>query len=473
MSAVFSQTIRQAAVLRWALRTSERRALLLFADILAASAAVVLATWLSGVRFSGTYPQAKVMWWLGLVLGWVLLNLSLYDVRQAASWRATGRAILAAAAVFLVAYLVIFFFSPRGLLPRLFILYYLGGAVIFTLLCRLGYIAAFVVKPYQRRALIAGAGWAGETILKALVEDPINHNNVLGFVDDDARKRGTIIGGVPILGDHRRLLQNVRALQISEIVLAVTGEIQGEMFQALLDCQAQGISVVRMSALYEQITGRVPIDHLEADWMTTSFAEAVHPDWLTEMGERLLNTIGAVLGLIVLAGLFPWIAAAIWLETGSPILYRQVRAGRGGRPFTLYKFRTMVVDAEADGQPRWADEDDARVTRVGWFLRRTRLDETPQFWNVLRGDMSLVGPRPERPEFIATLEKEIPFYRARLSVQPGITGWAQVNYGYGATVAGAAVKLQWDLYYIKHQSLWLDWLILVRTVGVVLGFTGT
>lgn len=477
MSAIFSQTMRQSAALRWALRTSERHALLLFVDILAASAAVVLAAWLwavtSGESFSLAYLHSKLSWWTGLVLAWVLLNLSLYDVRQAASRRATGRSILAAAAVFLAAYMVIFFFAPRGLLPRLFILYYSVGAVIFTLVWRLGYIAAFVVKPYQRRALIVGAGWVGETILKALLEYQSEQYTVVGFIDDEASKHGDAVGSHRILGDHRHLLQIARTLRVSEIILAITGEIQGGMFQALLDCQAQGIEVVRMSALYEQITGRMPIEHLEADWMTTSFAEAIHPDWLTAAGRRLLDVVGALLGLIVLAGFFPLIAAAIWLETGSPILYRQVRAGQGGRPFRLYKFRTMVVDAEADGQPRWADEDDARVTRVGWLLRRARLDEAPQFWNVLKGEMSLVGPRPERPEFIAELEKEIPFFRARLAVKSGITGWAQVNYGYTATIADAAVKLQWDLYYIKHQSLWLDLLILVRTVWVVLGFRGT
>jgi lipopolysaccharide/colanic/teichoic acid biosynthesis glycosyltransferase len=171
--------------------------------------------------------------------------------------------------------------------------------------------------------------------------------------------------------------------------------------------------------------------------------------------------------------LLPFIAAAIKLESPGPVFYRQMRAGQGGRPFQLLKFRTMIAGAEADGQARWARAIDARVTRVGRLLRRTRLDELPQLFNVLRGDMSLIGPRPERPELIAVLEQEIPFYRARLLVKPGLTGWAQVNYGYGRSVEDARVKLEYDLYYIKQQSIWLDLVILFRTVEVVLGMKGS
>jgi lipopolysaccharide/colanic/teichoic acid biosynthesis glycosyltransferase len=166
------------------------------------------------------------------------------------------------------------------------------------------------------------------------------------------------------------------------------------------------------------------------------------------------------------------IAPAIWLDSGRPILFGQRRMGRGGAPFKLIKFRTMAQDAEADGPPRWAGRRDPRVTRVGRFLRRTRLDELPNVVNVLRGEMSLVGPRPERPEFVAQLEREIPFYRTRLLVRPGLTGWAQVNYPYGDSVHGALEKLEYDLYYVKHRSLFFDLWILVRTVGTVVALRG-
>ena len=169
----------------------------------------------------------------------------------------------------------------------------------------------------------------------------------------------------------------------------------------------------------------------------------------------------------------PFVALAIYLESPGPIFYSQGRVGRAGRTFQLIKLRSMVPDAEQDGQARWAEEKDKRVTRVGRFLRRTRLDELPQCLNVLRGEMSLIGPRPERPEFVTRLQKRIPFYRSRLAVRPGLTGWAQVNYHYGSSVEDALVKLQYDLYYIKHKSLYLDLLILLKTIGVVLSFQDT
>jgi len=175
---------------------------------------------------------------------------------------------------------------------------------------------------------------------------------------------------------------------------------------------------------------------------------------------------------VVFGALLPWISLAILLESGTPILFRQARLGRGGQSFKVLKVRTMQKDAEADGEAHWAEERDPRTNLVGRVLRRTHLDEFPQFWNVFTGQMSLVGPRPERPELVKELERQIPFYRARLLVKPGITGWAQVNYGKGASVEGSAEKLEYDLYYIKHRGWLLDLWIILRTIGRVVGLQG-
>ncbi len=188
--------------------------------------------------------------------------------------------------------------------------------------------------------------------------------------------------------------------------------------------------------------------------------------------KRVIDVAGGMAGLLVYLALLPWTALAVFLDTGRPIFYRQARMGQAGRVFHLTKLRTMRRDAEADGAAQWASAVDPRTTRVGRILRRTHLDEFPQFWNVVLGDMSLVGPRPERPELVAELEKKVPFYRARLLVRPGITGWAQVSYGKGASLEGSAEKLEYDLYYIKHRSLWLDLWILARTFGSILRFRG-
>jgi exopolysaccharide biosynthesis polyprenyl glycosylphosphotransferase len=252
----------------------------------------------------------------------------------------------------------------------------------------------------------------------------------------------------------------------------MTGEVSGGTFKALIQSLAQGISVVRMTSLFEQVTGRVPITHLDAESMVASFVDKVRPNNWFYFWKRTLDLTGAVIGLMAVLILLPVIAIVIAVESSGSVLYRQTRLGKQGLPFQIVKFRTMVADAEGDGQPRWAHPDDKRVTRLGRFLRRSRVDEIPQLWNVLKGEMSLVGPRPERPEFISTLEKKIPFYRARLVVKPGITGWAQINFRYGSTVNDAAVKLEYDLYYVKHQSIWLDLLIMARTAGVIIGMAG-
>ena len=227
-----------------------------------------------------------------------------------------------------------------------------------------------------------------------------------------------------------------------------------------------------MSQVYEDVLRRVPVRHLESGWLFSSFVEAVRSKDASQIAKRTLDLFGAGVGLVTLAALTPIIMLAIWLDSGRPVFFRQRRVGRGGAPFNLIKFRTMVQDAEAGGPPRWAEHRDPRVTRVGRFLRWTRLDELPNVVNVLRGEMSLVGPRPERPEFVAQLEREIPFYRTRLLVRPGLTGWAQVNCPYGDSVDGAVEKLEFDLYYVKHRSLFFDIWILVRTVGTVVALRG-
>ena len=472
-----STAYKDTSLPHWGLRLSERRVLLIAGDALCASLGLLFALWLwtltSGAHFSLDYLGSKIIWYVVLVPAWLLLTSSLYDLRRAAFWSTTLAGLLSAAGVGLVLYGLIYFAAPLGLLPRLVVLYFVVATMGLEWAWRLFYIRVFVSTHFQRRALVIGAGWAGQAIIHALSEFQAWHYNVVGIIDDDPQKRGQTIEGVPVIGGHEHLLAAAHAEQVSELILAVTGEVRGELFQALLDCQTHGYPLVRVLGLYEQITGRVPIEHLEADWLVTSFMERVRLDSIFLVAQRLLDLAGGLVGLALLALVLPGVGLAIRLESPGPIFYRQMRAGRGGRPFRLLKFRTMVDSAEADGQARWAKAGDARVTRVGRFLRRARLDELPQVWNVLRGNMSLVGPRPERPELITLLEQKIPFYRARLLVKPGLTGWAQINYGYGRSVDDAQVKLEYDLYYIEHQSLWLELIILFRTIAVVLGMKGS
>ncbi|MCZ8101468.1 MAG: TIGR03013 family PEP-CTERM/XrtA system glycosyltransferase, partial [Burkholderiales bacterium] len=266
---------------------------------------------------------------------------------------------------------------------------------------------------------------------------------------------------------HDGLRHTVEELRVSEIVVAVRERRGGVLpLRRLLDCRLRGIKVMDLQSFYEREQGVLHIDNMRASWMI--FGNGFGQSFTRDVVKRLFD-VGVSLALIVLTLPLLLVAMiAIVIESGMPILYTQERVGEGGRRFRIVKLRTMVQNAEADGKPRWAGLRDARITRVGACLRRTRIDELPQLWNVLRGDMSFVGPRPERPYFVEQLTEKIPFYDVRHSVKPGVTGWAQVRHTYTSTVEEGMVKLQYDLYYVKNHSLFLDLMILVETVQVVL-----
>ena len=234
----------------------------------------------------------------------------------------------------------------------------------------------------------------------------------------------------------------------------------------LLDCRLNGIRVLDLASHFEKTLGQIRLDSLYAGWLI--FGEGFSQGAVRSLVKRVFDISASLILLIVAAPVMVVTALAIGLETGFPLLYRQERVGYNGRLFNVIKFRSMRQDAEKHGKPVWATSSDDRVTKVGRIIRKLRIDELPQLYCVLKGDMSLVGPRPERPFFVDQLTREIPFYAVRHSVKPGLTGWAQVCYHYGASTEDAAAKLQYDLYYVKNHSLFLDLVVLFETVGVVL-----
>jgi exopolysaccharide biosynthesis polyprenyl glycosylphosphotransferase len=349
---------------------------------------------------------------------------------------------------------------------------FLFTAVILTLGWRLLYIRVFTAPQFMRRVLLFGGGKSGTVLLHSFNQLDPKPFYMIGIIDDDPQKMGQEIKGYPVLGNGAELLDLIRERQISDIIVAITGEIQGRSFQALLDAQEMGVDIIRMPVAYEDLNHRVPIRILEADWILRSFVDETGVSGVYHLGKRILDIIGALIGIGLLLLLLPCVSLATLLDSGWPIFYLQTRLGRSGKPYKIIKFRTMRQDAEQDGEPQWASENDERITRVGRVLRKTHIDEVPQFINVLRGEMSLVGPRSERPKLVEQLQEEVPFYRARLLVKPGLTGWAQVNYGYPETIEGTIDKLEYDLYYIKHRSLLLDLRIIFRTPDVILGLRG-
>jgi exopolysaccharide biosynthesis polyprenyl glycosylphosphotransferase len=464
----------------WRLRPSEQRALLILGDLLMAALALLVGIyfWFAGdawlKKFSLEFFRLRVQYWFYLLPGaWMLLLLEIYDLHRAANWSRTLRTVILAGLVAGLAYLLIYFTADEpGRVNRRAVAVFIVLAMLLTLLWRWIYIRLITSQGNQRRVLVVGAGGNGRTlaeIYKALKPAPFN---LVAFIDDDPEKVGQDVEGFRILGGSDKLLRFIDEMNITEVVVSITGEMQGETFQTLLDVQERGIEVIRMATLYEELLGRVPIHHLESDWIIRSFLDEARSGSFFEIGKRFLDIIGSIIGLLILVIILPFLTVAIVIDSGWPIFYRQERLGRGGREFKIIKFRTMRQDAETEGNPQMAGENDPRITRVGNFMRVTRLDEVPQFWNVLRGEMSIVGPRAERAQWVATFQREIPFYRARLLVKPGISGWAQINYGYASTVEDTAVKLEYDLYYIKHRSVVMDLIIILRTISTVLGRKG-
>jgi exopolysaccharide biosynthesis polyprenyl glycosylphosphotransferase len=315
----------------------------------------------------------------------------------------------------------------------------------------------------QRRVLVVGAGNGGAELVQELALGDTGPFRSVGLVDDDYEAEQ--LAGVPV---HGRLDDLGAVVQAQRPDIVVLADDRPEAIGQLLDVASVGFKIVAPAEFHEHAFGRVPVRTLTPAWFT-SVLHLYHRPY-TRIAKRALDVVVALLGLLATAWAFPLLALVV-SRTPGPVIFRQVRLGRGGKPFTIYKFRTMREDAEASGAV-WAAKSDPRVTRAGAFLRLTRLDELPQLWNVLRGDMSIVGPRPERPEFLEELENAVPYWTRRHLVKPGITGWAQVRRGYTADAEGTADKLSYDLWYLRHRSLLLDLAICVKTVSTLVTGAG-
>jgi exopolysaccharide biosynthesis polyprenyl glycosylphosphotransferase len=317
----------------------------------------------------------------------------------------------------------------------------------------------------RRRTLLVGTGAGGVDLLEDVSLAPRLPFDVVGVVDDE--RKTDQVAGVPVCGAVEALAEIVERLRPQLVVLA-SADCRDDALDRLVGVGHLGFSVVDLPEFYEYAFGRLPVRSLTPQW----FISIVHlyRRRYPTLAKRTFDIVVAGTALLLVAPLLPVIALLV-RRTPGPIVFRQTRLGEGGAPFTIYKFRTMREDAETDGAV-WAAEHDPRVTAVGRILRRTRLDELPQLWNVLLGDMSIVGPRPERPEFVAELEAEVPFWRRRHLVKPGVTGWAQVRRGYTADAAGTGDKLSYDLWYLRHRSLVVDLAICVKTVSTLLSGSG-
>lgn len=461
--------------------------LLVTVDLILVNLTTFLALWVwsvrGNIRLDRTFILDQIELFLFLSALWLFfayLN-GLYDPTKITRLDSATFALLRTVALVIIAYLAIYFFATPAELPRGVVLYQSAIGFMLIGLWRTLYVLLIQRFGFARKVIIVGAGWAGQTIADAIRQYANAHYQIVGFIDDDPAKAGREMAptlessaSVPlrILGTSSDLVRIVKGQGVPEVILAITHDVSTPVFHALLECKEQGVQITLMPVLYEQFAGRVPIEHIGDNWNVALPLDSAEAGGFYPIAKRILDITGALIGLTLLLPLFPIIAVAIYVDSPGPIFYAHDRVGKGGKVFKIFKLRTMVPNAEPDGRPQPAQLNDPRVTRVGKLLRKTRLDEMPQLINVLKGEMSAVGPRPERPEHLLQFDQAIPFHRLRNAVKPGMAGWAVVNYDYIDNVEDAKVRLQYDLYYIKHQSIWLDLVILLRALGSVLALRG-
>jgi sugar transferase (PEP-CTERM system associated) len=319
------------------------------------------------------------------------------------------------------------------------------------------------------RMLIMGTGPTGITLARDILSRPELQFKIVGFLDEKGENIGKSLVNPGIIGAADNVEDISREMSIDHVVISLL-ERRGTMpVRQLLRLKFRGVRVEDAHSFYERMTGRIILERLSPSWLILS--DGFRKSTLLVMAKRAIDAVVSLIALVACLPLFLVTALAIWLESGGPVLFRQERTGLHGESFEMLKFRSMYKNAEAAG-PQWASTDDRRITRVGKCIRKFRIDELPQVINVLRGEMSIVGPRPERPQFVSMLEEQIPFYGLRHFVRPGITGWAQVKYQYGASVEETKTKLEYDLFYIKHLSIMLDFAVLFETAKVMLSGRG-
>ncbi len=446
---------------------SRQKLLLLLGDTFLVSGVTILSAWLrfgSLLEIPGGYTGAFFLSVLFYVCAFYIFDL--YNLGRAFETRDTFlRTVLS---VFIGSVLASssFYLIPQWQLGR--------GVFFFQTVFLTGFVSAWRVtygRLFQKNmpkvgALILGSGKKSKAIFR-LLSSPLSPYDIKGFLIDRLSRKDSTLDSGCVLGTIDQLDKITEKIWIKAAILATSGNASPDLVRKILDARLQGLEVVEMPTVYERLTGRVPVRYIEDRWLL--FADGfylISKEYLQKL-KRLIDMFLSAFVLLFCSPLMAITALAIRADSPGPVFYRQDRVGKAGKIFKVIKFRSMRSDAEKQGA-KWAQKDDDRVTRVGFWIRKFRVDELPQLWNVFKGEMTLIGPRPERPEFVKDLEKIIPYYGVRHAVTPGITGWAQVNYPYGASVEDALHKLEYDLFYIKNMSLLLDFKIAMKTIGVVL-----
>ena len=463
----------------------ERRLTLFIVDFLLLNLTLLLSLFLRGdTHLEWATLWDRSYWFLTLGIVWIVFATAfgLYDLNfgTGSFWK-HGIKVFIASASTSISYYLVPLFTPELPERRLEIYFFPALIITVMLLWRALFFQLNRNALFATRVLLVGGGASKQELehlcseLSELQEcdETLGGYRVMGLVDDQFTSTSEMIE-LPFLGPLTQLDQVLLANQPREIVVVngSASEPAPETVQHLIACREKGYTLTRLVDFYENLTQRVPSDQMGNQFVQMLPQEISGARRLYRLFRRAIDLTIGVFGCMATLLIIPCIWVINRFVSPGPLFYSQERVGLAAKPYRLYKFRSMIVNAEKDTGAVWAQENDTRITKFGRFLRKSRIDEFPQFWNVLKGEMSFIGPRPERPEFVADLAGKLPFYRLRHAVKPGITGWAQIKYPYGASLQDAKMKLQYDLFYIKHQSIVLDMTILLRTINVMLGLKG-
>ena len=453
------------------LRVNGRTVLLLFGEAILVYGAVIAAVYLR-VGIDDAYFELVIkngFWKAGVALFFCLAAFYLFDLYDFVVMHDRRELVLRLVQALGLAWIALalsFYFYPALMLGRSIALIALPLALTLMVAWRVS-IHWFLGHPdFGERILIVGSGDAAVDVAREVLSRPDAGYRVVGFVGTDAEMLGKSLINPRVIGLTEELGDIVSREHIDRIVVAM-GERRGQFpTDKLLQLSLTGrVSIEEGAAFYERITGRVSLSMVRPSWLI--FTGPGRQKRFTSLSRIVVHCLAAVIGFLLSLPIIIVTAILIKLESRGPVFYKQERVGKNGRTFVLTKFRSMRVDAEKEG-PVWASKGDDRTTRVGRIIRKIRVDEIPQFWNIIKGDMNFVGPRPERPHFVAQLAEEIPYYEQRHLIAPGLTGWAQIKYPYGASIEDARQKLQYDLFYIKNHGLVFDAIILFETVKIIL-----
>ncbi|MFK5981535.1 MAG: sugar transferase [Flavobacteriaceae bacterium] len=452
---------------------SERKILLRVFDIIS----VLSLLYLVGIVFDFDYFIINEENWIWSIVLALYLTVfatifELYNLQKASKFEVVIQNVILTSSVTVLFYLLTPFYTPMLPENRLQIVYFYLSVNLSLFIWRYLYIVLISAPRYFKRVLLLCDTADLDTIITSLHKSDPNYK-VIGFINTDV-KNFTHYQTKDILEFNiQKVSEIVKKHQVSEIVVATSqdGEITVELYNQLINLLERGVPIREYTQVYEEITHRVPVQHVDKDFYRYFPFSRSNQNKLYLFFHRLLDVIFSIIGLAFGFLLLPIIFIGNLIANKGPLFYTQERVGRNGKPFKIYKLRSMITDAEKDGA-KYTTKTDSRVTKFGRFLRKSRFDEIPQFINVILGDMSVIGPRPERPVFVKELSEKIPFYEIRHIVKPGVTGWAQVNASYGITTDDALEKLQYDLFYIKHRSFFLDINIVFKTLSTIVFFRG-